>query len=191
MVNQTLLTALRGYDGENTQLGDTFFTDAVKATLSDAVLKFNLAPDLFVDIGRLPPKVTDFATLVAFLGEIQDLLSKKDNKTKNEDWEVAKDGRLRLYKLYVCCIHALHAYVTTATPPSYAVTPRAMATNTCNHARSNVPEDLGGKAKILWEKTFASGNPRTVKVMLSVIYFLRPSPAAGNNNNNNNPTGTA
>jgi hypothetical protein len=171
MPNDALLRQVRTYADATTNLGATVLTDHVKGLLESAALKFNLAPDLYVDVGRLPASVTDFPALVTFLGEIQDKLAKKDNSVKNEEWETAKSGELRLYKLYVCCIHALSTYAGQATAPPTNVPASTYATAACTHARTNVPGTLAGKAKILWEKTFASEAGRTVKVMVSLLYL--------------------
>lgn len=180
VVNEALLTAVRGYDRNAAQLGDTVFTNAVKTALADAVLKFNLAPDLFVDVARLPSNVTNLTTLITYLGTIQEKLAAKDNKVKNEEWEVAKSGELRLYKLYVCCIHGLNGYINQsgANAPSFAVSAAVFAAGACTYARTHVPDDFGEGAGKLWEKTFATSAKRTVKVMVSLIYLISQEPAA-------------
>jgi hypothetical protein len=179
MVNQTLLTQIRAFNDQTAVLNANDFNQAVKAALAEAVLQFNLAPDLFVDVGRLPTSVTNIATLVAHLEDIKLKLAKKDNKTKNDEWDVAQSGELRLYKLYVCCIHALSNYLVATAVLDTNVTPNVFATTVCTHARTNVPGELAGKAKILWEKTFATEAGRTVKVMVSLVYFCRATATAG------------
>lgn len=171
MPNEKLLTQVRAYSAETTHVDPDMFAPHIHTILQNAVLKFNLAPDLYVDVGRLPATVDTLTALVDYLGEIGEKLSKKDNKTKNEEWETAKSGELRLYKLYVCCIHALYAFLGNSEPKDSDETPGLLSQKVCAYARTNVPGDLGGNAKKLWEKTFASESSRTVKVMLSLIYL--------------------
>jgi hypothetical protein len=186
MSNTALLTAVRAY-AESTAAFDAKVLDThIEEILDQAVLQFNLAPDLFVDVGRLPASVQNLPALITYLKEIQAKLSKKDNKTKTDEWEVAKSGELRLYKLYVCCLHALREWGKTS--PSWPKTTNAagVATLVCTHARTTVPSTLGGKAKILWEKTFASEAGRTVKVMISILYLCTQTPAPTTTNTNTN-----
>jgi hypothetical protein len=153
------------------------FSSEVIDSLADAAEEFALAPDEFVDVMRLPPGVTNLAGLFSYLRTIQQKLSKRDNKVKNEDWEVAKTGELRLYKLFVCCIHGLAYYVMGT--PDYSVNISAFASAVIIHSRTTQPVGLAQKGKTLWEKTFSDAQPRTHAVMRTLIYFCMRETVTG------------
>jgi hypothetical protein len=141
----------------------------VRDILSDATVEFALAPDAFIDVGRLPVSVTNLSTLVDYLRTIQQKLAKRDNKVKTEDWDVAKSGELRLYKFYVCAIHALSNYIEGA--PAVNVTHVVFAQAVATHASGNPPADLAENGSKLWKQTFNGNQPRTISVIMSLLYF--------------------
>lgn len=143
----------------------------VRAKLEAAVSEFMLAPDEFVDVGRLPSSVVDLDSLFTFLRTIQQKLASRDNRVANADWEVAKSGELRLYKLYVCGIHALHTYVNGT--PDFTKDPSAFCEAVMTHARGNPPANLAKNGTTLWNKTFEGTQPRTLSVLKSLLYFCR------------------
>jgi hypothetical protein len=145
------------------------FSPVIVAELTGASEEFPLAPDEFVDVGRLPPGVTTFATLIDYLRSIKSKLTNRDNSVENKDWDVAKSGELRLYKLFVCVIHALDSYINGT--PDYNVNIIAFSNAVIMHGRATKPDGLAKKGAILWEKTFASDQPRTVAVTRTVIYL--------------------
>jgi len=158
------------------------FHPDVLAALLDAATEFPLAPDEFVDVGRLPPAVVDLATLFAHLRAIKQKLAAKSSEVKTVDWEVAKSGELRLYKLYVCALHALHAYLGTQYDGT--LTPNDFALAAIAFAQANPPADLAEKGTKLWQKTFDGTSPRCAAVMKSLLYFCSQTaaniaPAAG------------
>jgi hypothetical protein len=151
------------------------FSPGVYEKLRKASEDFSLAPDEFVDVNRLPPGVNDLDSLFNHLRSIKVKLQNRDQKTKNADWDVAKDGSLRQYKLFACALNALHDYVGGS--PNYNVNLTAFVDAACLHARSNAPSDLAKNGKILWEKTFEAGTPRTVAVMKTIVYFCQKETA--------------
>jgi hypothetical protein len=152
------------------------FTYEVFQLLSAAKEEFMIAPDEFVDVGRLPASVTSLDTLISYLRTIKTKLSNRDNKVKTEDWEVAKSGELRLYKLYVCCIHALYGYAKGS--PDINANPTMFSAAVITHARSSQPPNLAKNGATLWQKTFSDAQPRTQAVVKSLLYFCMRETAA-------------
>jgi hypothetical protein len=144
--------------------------------LKEAVEEFNLAPDEYIDTLRLPSSVTDLPTLVAYLRTIKDKLSKRDNKVKNEDWDVAKSGELKLYKLFVCCIHAFDNYLSNSPDTSLAL--KGVAEAAILTGRSSAPASLASKGKTMWEKTFEANQPRTLASMCTLLYLCKETSVA-------------
>jgi hypothetical protein len=146
------------------------------AALAEAVEEFNLAPDIWVDVKRLPATVQDLPTLIAYLRTIKAELSDPTDETKTS-------GRLRLYKLFVCCIHGLHAFLVQRPAPAHGVAPAAFAAAASAHAGANPPQGLSPKGVALWTATFRGNPPRTMSCLLVLIMFMEtasaPAPAGG------------
>jgi hypothetical protein len=147
------------------------FDDETLQKLADASTEFALAPDEFIDVGRLPPAVQTLDALIDHLKTIKVKLLGRDAEVLNKNWDVAKEGSLRLYKLFACCIAALQIYVSQTPYPSTVVTMGVFAENCCAHARIDKPPGLANKGAKLWEKTFEQGTSRTLAVMKALIFF--------------------
>lgn len=153
------------------------FSAATIGLLQDAKDEFVLAPDLYVDVARLPPGVTTLPLLISHLRAIKEKMKSRPNGIKTADWDVAKSGELRQYKLYVCCIHSLCDYVSGS--PDYSMSVAPFVANSLVHAKGNVPTGLSKGGKELWENTFGPDGTRTVAVMTSLVFFcLQPVVAA-------------
>jgi hypothetical protein len=146
------------------------FSDSIKQSLSEAKALFELAPDEYVDTGRLPNSVVSLSTLVDYLKTIKSELENRDNSVENKDWDVAKSGKLRLYKLFVCNIHALSSYVTRGNP-AYNVTSSIFADAARTHGKANPPTGLSEKGKTMWDKTYGDNQPRTAASMKTLVYL--------------------
>jgi len=183
--NQNLVNQVLTYRSSTNTVGtlSTAVVDAVR----NAVTKFPLAPDDSADVKRLPTTVTSFTSLVAHLEGIQNKIKSRDNKVKTEDWDVAKSGELKLYKLSVCCIHALSTYL--AGNPNYSLTPVGFKDACFTSARANAPESMSQKATTLWNKTFEVGNPRVALLMIAIILLCVTE--SQSNLNATNAAGTA
>lgn len=150
---------------------------AFNTELTAAVAEFNLAPDEFADIKRVPGTVTSLRALVEELRKIRTELENPTDETK-------KSGRLKLYKLFVCSIHALHGYISSAAC-DYALTPRNFVTAVMNHAVANPPGGLGAGANKLWQVAFGAGQMRTRNCVAFLVHLMRttappaPAPAPG------------
>lgn len=145
------------------ELIDVANSAAFLQLLATAIEDFNLAPDVWIDVKRLPVTVVDFPSLVAFLKTVKTEIGTNNEETKTS-------GRIRLYKLFTCCIHGLHAYCQTGLPNNptvAAVTAGAMA-----HAGANEPGGLSANALKLWQNTFANAPARTRSVMKTLVYFM-------------------
>jgi hypothetical protein len=148
------------------------FSKEVLDGLSDAKSMFELAPDAFIDTARLPSSVVGLSTLVQYLKTIKDKLEKRDNATANKDWDVAKSGELRLYKLFACNIHALSDYITKG-KPNYNLAPILFSDAARMYGKANPPDGLSLKGKTMWEKTYGDGQPRTAASMKTLVYLCK------------------
>jgi hypothetical protein len=165
-----LITAVANFVTAQTQIGA--LPDHVLDMLIEAKKAFELAPDESIDIGRLPPNITDFETLVTYLKTIKDRIGNRPSGVKNEDWELAKSGELKIYKLFVCCIHAVNSYVNNVS--NFDGTKRLddVTTDVINNAPTAAPEGLSENGRKLWAATFSGAVPRTRAVMKTLIYLL-------------------
>lgn len=145
------------------------FDPLAMSILAQAVIDFPLAPDEYIDVGRLPATVVNLQTLISYLKSIQTKLATRDPKVKVEEWEVAKTGQLKLYKLYVCAIHAMHSYAYGS--PDYKVTPAVFCNAVAAWARNKPPAGLGKNGSTLWNKTFTDVSGRVLAVLQSLLYF--------------------
>lgn len=166
-VNKALINDVKAHLAITTTISP--FSPGVISKLTNAQGEFMLAPDEYIDVGRLPSNIISLDTLFNYLRAIQLKLANRDNKVKNEDWDVAKSGELKLYKLYVCAIHALSAYLKDT--PNFTVSTSDFAGAVVSHARSHPPPNLAKNGATLWTKTFDVGQSRTVAVMVSLLYF--------------------
>lgn len=177
LVNTTLVSLVKAAAADGARVNP--FPTNVIASLQAAVDEFQLAPDDHIDVGRLPTSVVSLATLFAYLRSIQSKLSARDPKVKTEDWDVAKSGELRQYKLYVCAIHALHSYLSDS--PDHTVNCSRFVEAVQTHARINLPKALSKNGSTLWAKTFDGTSPRTLAVITSLIYFCSRASGRGRN----------
>jgi hypothetical protein len=177
LVNTALVSLVKAAAADGARLNP--FPTSVIASLQAAVDEFQLAPDDHIDVGRLPTSVVSLTTLFAYLRSIQSKLSARDPKVKTEDWDVAKSGELRLYKLYVCAIHALHSYLSDS--PDHTVNCSRFVEAVQTHARINPPKALSKNGSTLWAKTFDGTSPRTLSVITSLIYFCSRASGRGRN----------
>jgi hypothetical protein len=169
-MSQTADLVVSVKDAQSTVVKENILTDELKAKLKAAVEEFILAPDDYIDVRRLPVTVKTLADLINYLKSIKDKLSKRDNKVKTEDWEVAKSGELKLYKLYVCGLNAVHSYLTGK--PTWDVEVSKFSSDVITAAPSNKPPGLSAAGQTLWTKTFEGSPPRTTAVVNSIIFFL-------------------
>jgi len=184
-VNKALINDVKAHLVIATNVGP--FSPGVVSKLTNAQGEFMLATDEYIDVGRLPNNVISLDTLFNYLRAIQQKLANRDNKVKNEDWDVAKSGELKLYKLYVCAIHALSAYLKDT--PDFTVPVSVFATAVVSHARTHVPPNLAKNGATLWGKTFDVGQARTMVVMVSLLFFC--SKEAGTSTTVPTPPATA
>jgi len=147
---------------------------AFTALLDQAVDEFNLAPDTWIDIKRLPASITNMKTLI-------DHIRKIGEEIKNPTEQTRTSGRLRLYKLTVCCIHGLKATLGAVTPATQTIS--AYIDECLSYSRNHIPVGLSERGKKLWVATFEDGNARTRNVMSLLVHFMHSdlvdqSPAA-------------
>jgi hypothetical protein len=164
----------------------TSISAAAISYLTDVAKDFNLGPDASIDITRLPTNVVDLESLIAFLRSVKDMLAKRDNKTKTEDWDVAKQGTLKQYKVFVCCIHTLLHYL--GTNPVFDTTISQFAEAAVAVAPAAKPLTMSSGGQKMWDNTIGVNFPRSVMCMKLLVYFMTtyatqapaPAPAGGN-----------
>jgi hypothetical protein len=140
----------------------TRFTTAWSTELKNAADEFNLAPDYWIDIKRIPATVTDLPTLLTYLRLLKDEIS-------NPRADTATSGRLKLYKLIVCMIHALNSYL--ATNPPFGVSAAVFVTNAMAHGLANPPQGLSENGTKMWTATFDAANIRAQHCMALLVAF--------------------
>jgi hypothetical protein len=140
----------------------TRFTTAWSTSLATAAAEFNLAPDHWIDVKRIPATVTDLDTLVAYLRTLRDEISNPRPDTQSS-------GRLKLYKLMICMIHALDSYVSSG--PNFSVTASVFCAAALEHGRLNVPAGLSDNGQKMWTATFEAGNVRAQHCMAVLVSF--------------------
>lgn len=152
--------------------GDDAYADLlphVRQILLDAVVEFQLAPDDLVDTGRLPSTVIDLNSLVSYLGQIKDEISRRDSSVATKDWEAAKQGRLRLYKVFVCAIHALAGYMSNGFNEDASLSKHA--SQAVAYAKAHPPERLSTSGQTLWTKTFDDNSARAAGAIRTLLYL--------------------
>lgn len=150
--------------------------------LIDSVDLFPLAPDEFVDVKRMPAKVVDMTSLVAYMTEIKTLM-------EEDKAEASKSGKTKLYKLVACCMHVIKNMIGQGLIMQEETL--TVAETGMKLGRAEPPEGLSEKGKKLWEKTFEATNARTKTVMCMVLYFISGNSKiqSGDDDTNPNPDG--
>jgi len=154
--------------------------------LAAAVEEFQLAPDALIDVKRLPSSVVDFQTLVDYLLAIKKKISDRPAGTDNQNWEVAKSGELKLYKLFACGMHAVNGYLTQDPAPNLGKDIQAVGNDVFAYGGTNAPDGLSSSGVTLWKATFDSPAPRTHTCLRTILFMLRhhvdlPLPASSEN----------
>jgi hypothetical protein len=106
--------------------------------------------------------VTDLRSLVDYLRTVRDELS-------NPRPDTATSGRLKLYKLFVCVIHALDGYLKAS--PRFGVTAADFVDAAISHGQSAPPKGLSANGITLWTATFDAGNMRSRHCMAVLVAF--------------------
>jgi hypothetical protein len=156
--------------------GTAAFPPGVEGKLEAAKQEFMLAPDPYVDTVRLPTTVVSLSTLFDYLRTIKGLLESRDNNVKNSDWDVAKSGQLKLYKAFVCAIHALSNYLDDGVISASALPVFVKAV--VAHARLHAPEGLSENGTTMWTKFFEGDQPRTLATLATLTTLCVMEPAA-------------
>jgi hypothetical protein len=133
--------------------------------LDAALVEFNLAPDANVDVLRTPASVTSFDTYIAFLRQIKEELSDPTEATKTS-------GRMRYYKLGVCCLHALHGYGVSRDYDWSAMSIQQVVDQAMVHGRTNKPPGLSTSGALLWDRTFDGALARPSAMMKLIVFFI-------------------
>lgn len=149
--------------------------DLVDEILKAAAETMNLAPNAGIDTYRLPAKVNTFKNLFLYLVEIQDVLAGRDNAVLTKDWDVAKDGRLKLYKTFACGIHALRSYLLVEANKDVVSTKtiQEIATEVMAFGTSNAPDGLSDNGTKMWDYNFSKTNPRAKFSIQTILHFLK------------------
>jgi len=161
-MNEALTTAVKATQAANANPVPPATGQWIRDVVA-AAEEFNITPDNWIDIKRLPGTVTDLPSLVNHLRTIRTELENPTDETK-------KSGRMRLYKLFVVCIHAVSAWIQGN--PDYAQSLQAVVESIKDHARRNVPQGISAKGTKLWTASFDAGNARTTSCLTTLIHFM-------------------
>jgi hypothetical protein len=133
--------------------------------LGGMVEEFNIAPDVWIDVKRLPISVDSWNSLRQYM---RGLRTQVENKTE----AIQNAGLVKLYKLLLCCTHALSTYLRAPDGPTYPMIRADMVTNAMRHATMHPPVGLSDKAMKLWKATFEGSPSRPTCIMATLVYFM-------------------
>ena len=133
--------------------------------LGGLVEEFNIAPDVWIDVKRLPVSVNSWQSLSAYM---RGLRAQVENKTE----AIQAAGLVKLYKLLLCCIHGLHGYLRATDGPTYPISKGDMIFNAMRHANVHPPAGLSEKALKLWRATFEGSPARPTCIMATLVYLM-------------------
>jgi hypothetical protein len=125
-----------------------------------------------IDVGRLPPSVQSFSALVDHLRAVKKQIAERPSGVETADWDVAKRGDLKLYKLFICAIHATHAYLTKEADVALDRPLATVAQDIITAAPGNAPEGLSKGGQDLWTATFSGAVPRTSSCVKALLFLL-------------------
>jgi hypothetical protein len=165
----TLASDLKAFIDASRNVGN--LNTETLALLIAAKELFQLAPDAYIDVKRIPPNVRTIQGLFDYLQAIQAKIKTRPPGVSNQDYDVAQRGELKLYKLLVCAIHAIAAYLGQDFMPDLERPLNQIADDTIAHARTNAPAGLSQSGTTLWNATFSGAVPRT-KACVNIVYYL-------------------
>jgi len=167
--NVALVTTIRNFSLADANVA-ALVVEAV-AILNDAILEFNLAPNEYADVERLPLGVRSLTELIEYLRTIKTKLAARDPKQKTEDWAVARSGELRLYKTFVCCLNALYRYHSLGVPANWGIQLNLFVRALTRWASVNPPVGLSKSGTKLWNSVFEQDNSRSIIAIKTVLHF--------------------
>jgi hypothetical protein len=133
--------------------------------LGGMVEEFNIAPDVWIDVKRLPVSVDSWNSLRQYMRGLR-------TQVENKSEAIQAAGLVKLYKLLLCCIHGLHAYLRAPDGPTYPIARGDMVTSAMRHASIHPPVGLSDRAMKLWKATFEGSPSRPTCIMATLIYFM-------------------
>jgi len=170
-VTHAIAEALTTFTVENNHVGA--IPDHVMAKLATAIEDFKLSPDALIDVKRLPANVDTFDALVTYLKTVKEKIGNRPADKSNKEWEVAQRGELKLYKLYVCAIHAVHGYLNQEPAPDLNRDISVVAGEAFTYGSTNPPAGLADNGTKLWKATFTAPGIRTHSCVRLVLYMLQ------------------
>lgn len=159
------------------------FADDILEILAQGADDFALGPDEFVDVLRLPKSVISLPTLMDHLLSIKAQLGSRDNKISTEDWDVAKRGDLRLYKMFACAIHALNDYLQTS--PDFGLSIMNFAEQAVAYGRVHPPPGLAKGGLKMWTSNFEAPCPRLISCMATLVFFCKSNGISDDSDDDN------
>lgn len=145
------------------------------ATLSESLeefdVDFNLGPDAFADVKRMPATVRTIDDLMDYLMVLKGRISQRPSLVPTADWDVAKSGDLKLYKMYVCCGMALKRFLTANA--GFVGTPSDIANAVIRSSTNTRELNLSDSGMKLWTAVFGNGSIRAKSVILHYLSLTR------------------
>ena len=152
-------------------------SDLLYDALDEDIMDFNLGAETHVDVSRIPATVVDIPTLVAHLRDVRARLSNRPAGVKNEDFEVAKQGLLKQYKMYACAMSAMHRWSLREASDDWTGTPKNLVSRIIDWGKDNPEPNLGGDGKKMWTNTFTGNEARLKAVMFHILALIHAAQA--------------
>lgn len=133
---------------------------------------FNLSSDPFADVSRLPKSVNSYKTLIAHLKNLKVQISKKPQDIANKDFELAKSGMLKQYKLFACALSAMKRWSGRDSSKEISGTRKAHARRIVEWAKDNVEDTMSSNGKTMWKAAFSQNSDRMVSIVMLIIALI-------------------
>jgi len=164
-----------------------FFHNPAIEAIAESVLEFNIEADDLIDVKRMPPSVVNVNTFLGHLRSIKAQIDAdnlagntykrdRDNHIEGTKPAYMLNGSLKRYKLGVCCLHAIHNYLSNAEGQVDGSSLTTVSQQIMDHASRNPPRTLGNGGSKLWTATFSSRSARTQMFIGLIVEFMRNDP---------------
>lgn len=141
-------------------------------SLEGIVGDFNIGCETHVDVARIPATVVSIATLSAHLKETKAKLAARPSNVKNVDFEIAKAGLLKQYKMYACALSAMVRWSRRETASEFVGTSKALVNRIIEWGKENPEPTLGSDGKKMWTGTFSGNEARLKSVMCHILALV-------------------
>jgi hypothetical protein len=177
LANAELVAKLKAFIELNADVNK--ISESAMKKLEAATEEFTLVPDAMLDVKRLPVGMKTFDDLVRHITALRTKISQRDSNKKITDTDVAQNGELKQYKMFVCSIHGVQNFLKAKKDlgkPLSNVVDDIMA-----HSKDNPPGGLSGGGTKLWKSSYDSRPPRMMNCIRLVVMLLATDEANDDN----------